>query len=100
MPSEPTDTTAAARRYALLALKLGVSVALLALVFSRIDAARLWATARQASPAWLVGALLLYSINVLASTWRWHVLLEAQRIDVPRRGQRAGPDRAGPDRDR
>jgi uncharacterized membrane protein YbhN (UPF0104 family) len=84
MPAEPSDTSAL-RRYALLALKLGVSIALLALVFSRIDTGRLWATARQASPAWLLGALLLYSINVLASTWRWHVLLEAQRIEVPRR---------------
>jgi glycosyltransferase 2 family protein len=84
MPAVSSDTSAL-RRYSLLALKLGVSIALLALVFSRIDTGRLWATARQASPAWLLVALMLYSMNMLASTWRWHVLLEAQRIEVPRR---------------
>ena len=53
--------------------------------FRASTSARLWATARQASPPWLLGALLLYVVNVLASTWRWHLLLDAQRVDVPRR---------------
>ncbi len=67
----------------LTALKIVVSVALLALLFSRIDVGRLWATARRASLLWLSGAMLLYLVNVVASTWRWHVLLEAQHLRVP-----------------
>jgi uncharacterized membrane protein YbhN (UPF0104 family) len=72
----------AARRYALLAAKLAVSVVLLALLFSRIDAGSLWANARRASLAWLIAALGIYFINVLASVWRWHLLLDAQRIEI------------------
>ena len=44
-PAEPH----AARRHVLLAVKIAVSLALLTILFSRIDASRLWATARQAS---------------------------------------------------
>jgi uncharacterized membrane protein YbhN (UPF0104 family) len=76
-------TPGAARRYALLAAKLAVSVALLALLFSRIDAASLWASARRASLSWLVAALGIYFINVLASVWRWRTLLDAQDVDLP-----------------
>jgi uncharacterized membrane protein YbhN (UPF0104 family) len=76
-------TPGAAHRYALLAAKLAVSVALLALLFSRIDAASLWASARRASLAWLVAALGIYFINVLASVWRWRTLLDAQDVDLP-----------------
>jgi uncharacterized membrane protein YbhN (UPF0104 family) len=75
-------TPGAARRYALLAAKLAVSVALLALLFSRIDAASLWASARRASLAWLIAALGIYFINVLASVWRWRTLLGAQDVDL------------------
>jgi uncharacterized membrane protein YbhN (UPF0104 family) len=71
------------RRHVLLALKIAVSVALLALLFSRIEVSRLWATARQASPLWLGIALGLFLISTIASTWRWRVLLDAQEIDVP-----------------
>ncbi len=44
-PAEPH----AARRYVLLAIKIAVSIILLTFLFSRIDAGRLWQTARQAS---------------------------------------------------
>jgi uncharacterized membrane protein YbhN (UPF0104 family) len=70
------------RRYALLALKIGVSAALLFLLFSKIDVRALWTTARQASLAWLALALLIYGLNVMASTWRWHLLLHAQHVEV------------------
>ena len=68
------------RRYLLTAAKLAVSVALLALLFSRIDTARLWSSARHASLPWLAAALGVYSMNVLASTWRWRLLLDAQDV--------------------
>jgi uncharacterized membrane protein YbhN (UPF0104 family) len=73
------------RRYAVLAAKLAVSIVLLTILFSRIDAGRLWSSARQASIAWILTALAVYLLNVLASVWRWHLLLEAQQIQMPRR---------------
>jgi uncharacterized membrane protein YbhN (UPF0104 family) len=66
-------------------VRLTVSVALLVFLFSRVDAAAVWASARGASVPWLLVALSLYGANVLASVWRWHVLLEAQRVHVSRR---------------
>ncbi len=83
--SEQTSHTSSARRYGLMAVKLAVSVALLTLLFSRIDVARLWTSARRASMLWLLIALLVYSLNVLASTWRWQLLLDAQGVRVRRR---------------
>jgi uncharacterized membrane protein YbhN (UPF0104 family) len=71
-----------ARRYVLMAVKLVVSVALLALLFSRIDVARLWTSVRRASVPWMLVALSVYLLNVLAATWRWHLLLAAQDVQV------------------
>ena len=74
-----------ARHSVFVAIKLAVSVGLLTLLFRTIDLGRLWATAKQASPAWLAAAALLYLVNVLASVWRWRLLLHAQDVDVPSR---------------
>jgi uncharacterized membrane protein YbhN (UPF0104 family) len=73
------------RQYALIAAKCVVSVALLALLFSRIDVAQLWRSVRRASVPWLLVALAVYFVNVVASTWRWHLLLDAQDVHVRRR---------------
>jgi glycosyltransferase 2 family protein len=82
MPEEsPSPSTA--RRVVLMALKLAVSVALLAWLFSRVDMAALWATARRASPAWLAIAFAIYAFNILLSVWRWRLLVDAQELDVP-----------------
>jgi uncharacterized membrane protein YbhN (UPF0104 family) len=69
----------------LVAIKLAVSTGLLVLLFRRIDVGRLWASARQASLAWLAVALVVYLVNVLVSVWRWRVLLHAQEVHVPAR---------------
>ena len=61
-------------------LKVAISTALIALLFSRIDAARLWHTARNASPVWLTAAVLIYFGMILASAWRWGLLLKAQHV--------------------
>lgn len=82
-PEQPTRSSA--RHNLFVAIKLAVSIGLLTLLFRRIDFARLWASARQASPAWLGVALAVYLINVLASVWRWRVLLHTQDVDVPSR---------------
>jgi glycosyltransferase 2 family protein len=65
-----------------MAVKLAVSVALLAWLFSRVDMAALWATARRASPLWMTIAFAIYAFNVLLSIWRWWLLVEAQELDV------------------
>jgi uncharacterized membrane protein YbhN (UPF0104 family) len=82
MDEEPT-TTSAVRSRVVLAIKVSVSLILLSVLFSRIDVSRLWAVARHASIPWLAAALLLFFVNVLAATWRWHLLLSAQNVDVP-----------------
>ena len=84
MPEEQSQPSCA-RRHALLAIKVAVSVVLLAILFSKIDAGRLWATAKRASLVWLGAALSVYLVNVLASIWRWRLLLGAQEVDVPAR---------------
>jgi uncharacterized membrane protein YbhN (UPF0104 family) len=82
-PAQPQ--TPVSRRYIVTAVKLTVSVALLAFLLSRIDTGRLWANARQASVPWLAIALAVYLSTVLCSVWRWWLLLEAQDINVPPR---------------
>ena len=65
--------------------RIVVSAVLLAFLFSRIDARELWSGARQASIPWLLVALVVYFVHVVASTWRWRVLLDAQGVHVPSR---------------
>jgi len=77
-PTQPS----LARRLVTLGLKLAVSGVLLGLLFSRIDVSKLWTNARQASPAWLSLGLAFYVVTILATVWRWWLLLEAQEIDM------------------
>ena len=69
-----------ARRLVAPIVKAAVSIALLWVLFSRVDVARLWAVARTASAPWLLGALGLYLLMVLTSAWRWGLLLRAQHL--------------------
>jgi uncharacterized membrane protein YbhN (UPF0104 family) len=82
MPSEkpPTSLT---RRLVTIGVKLAVSVALLVLLFSRVDVAKLWASARHASIAWMAIALVAYAASILVMVWRWWLLLEAQDVSMP-----------------
>jgi len=63
--------------------KAVVSVALLGVLFSRVEVARLWTVARSASLPWLAAALLLYYVMIAVSVWRWSLLLRAQGLDLP-----------------
>jgi uncharacterized protein (TIRG00374 family) len=78
-PARPSRT----RAILLPLIKAVVSIGLLALLFSRVDMPRLLGAARQASAPWLAGALALYGLMVLASAWRWGILLTAQDIRLP-----------------
>jgi len=82
MSADPAPPSIA-RRVMVMAIKLAVSVALLAWLFSRVDMAALWATARRASPLWMTIAFTIYAANVLLSVWRWWLLVEAQELEVP-----------------
>ena len=78
--SDAASPPSRARTLAISAIKIAVSAGLLALLFTRVDVARLWSVARQASAAWLGAALLLYFAMILASAARWGVLLRAQHV--------------------
>lgn len=71
------------RGVVLVFLKLALSIGLLGVLFSRVDPERLWGVARTASVTWLGAALGLYLLMILASAWRWGLLLEAQHIRLP-----------------
>ena len=64
-------------------IKIVVSASLLYVLLTRVDLARLWATARTASPVWLAAALGSYFVMILISSWRWDLLLRAQHVQRP-----------------
>ena len=65
------------------AVKATVSIALLWILFSRIDLDRFLAAGRHARPVWVAVALGLYLLAVLVSSWRWHRLLLLQDVKLP-----------------
>lgn len=69
----------------MVALRIVVSVGLLALLLSRVDRQALWDSVREASLPWLAIALGIYFIHVVTGAWRWHLLLGAQNVHVRRR---------------
>jgi uncharacterized protein (TIRG00374 family) len=77
-PNEPRS-----RRLLVPLVKLLVSGGLIAILLSRIDGETLWRTARTAAPSWLAAAIAIYLVMILASAWRWDVLLRAQHIRLP-----------------
>ncbi len=66
----------------MLALKISVSLALLYVLFSRVDVGQLWATARLASVPWLLVAMAVYGLSTLVAVWRWNLLLKAQHLEI------------------
>ena len=83
MRRSETSATQSPRRRGLQAAKAIVSIVLVGVLCSRIDSARLWSMVRDASPEWLAAALGAYALMVLASAWRWGLLLRAQAIHLP-----------------
>jgi uncharacterized membrane protein YbhN (UPF0104 family) len=77
-----SGTGAPARSRLVLLAKIVVSVALLWLLVARSDVPQLWAYVRSASIPWLGAALAIYFLMVLASAWRWGLLLDAQGVHL------------------
>jgi glycosyltransferase 2 family protein len=83
--SESQPAASNGKRFLMTTAKIVVSLALLAYLFTHVDAARIWTSVRHASVPWLFAGLFVYTLNVAASTWRWHLLLSAQDVQMPRR---------------
>ena len=71
------------RRTVLLVAKTGVSLALLAYLLSTADRPALVERIRRGDGMLLAGAVVLYALMLLVSTWRWRLLLTAQGHDAP-----------------
>lgn len=71
-----------ARDVVLWTLKIGVSAGLLYVLFRRVDLGELWDRMRDAAPGWVALAVAVYFVTILVATWRWKVLLDAQRVHL------------------
>ncbi|MDQ3699479.1 MAG: flippase-like domain-containing protein [Chloroflexota bacterium] len=60
-----------------------VSLALLALLFSRFGAGEVWQTLREADLRWLAFGGLVALLAMAVSAWKWQLLLSAQGLLVP-----------------
>jgi uncharacterized protein (TIRG00374 family) len=74
------------KKSALLATKLGVSLALLAYLLRTTDLAALHQRVRTGDTLLLVAAITLYSTTIVLAIWRWRLLLQAQGYPAPLRG--------------
>jgi uncharacterized protein (TIRG00374 family) len=79
----PAAPSSPLRRTLTIAVKVVVSVGLLAFLATRMDLAKLRIDVAHASIGWLAVGLGLYFLILLISTWRWQLLLRAQHIDQP-----------------
>ena len=71
------------RRGVSVAVKVGVSLALLAYLLSTTDLAALTRRVRSGDPLLFAGALALYTLTMALATWRWRLLLRAQGYQAP-----------------
>jgi len=67
------------------ALKIVVSLALVAYLFTRVDLSKVGEVLARARPGYLLLALLLYFAAIALNAVRWQVVLRAQQISVPLR---------------
>lgn len=68
------------KRASSFALKLSISVGLLAMLFRRTDMSAVLARLRQVEPAWVGLALLVHTALLIVSGWRWRRLLVTQDV--------------------
>jgi uncharacterized protein (TIRG00374 family) len=70
------------KKSVLLAIKIGVSLALLAYLFVSTDLQALSIRVRYGDTVFLALAVLLYMFILLISVWRWRLLLQAQGFPI------------------
>lgn len=80
-----TRETSRGRRVLGAALKLVLSVALMAFVLRDTSLDALWRTFRRVDPPWVLAALAAYGLMMAISVWRWSLLLRAQHVNAPAR---------------
>ena len=68
------------KRASSFALKLSISVGLLAMLFRQTDMSAVLARLRQVEPAWVGLALLVHTALLIVSGWRWRRLLVTQDV--------------------
>lgn len=73
------------KRSVLVGVKLAVSAALLAYLFSITDTSALEQRVRSADLVLLAAAVLCYVAMLAIATWRWRLLLETLGVDAPLR---------------
>lgn len=67
---------------ALVALKIVVSAALLAVLFSRADTGTMLEQFKRMNLRWTAAALATYGAMLVVSAWRWQLLLKIQQVSV------------------
>jgi uncharacterized protein (TIRG00374 family) len=65
------------------ALKVAISLALIAYLFTRVNLAEVGETLASAKLGYIALALILYLVAIALNSIRWHVLLRAQGTPVP-----------------
>jgi len=71
------------RQAAFLVAKMLFAVAVLGFLLHKVDAARVWNSARGANRACVGAGILLCLATVFISGWRWHRLLAVLQIKIP-----------------
>jgi uncharacterized protein (TIRG00374 family) len=64
-------------------LKIVVSLGLIAIILHRVDLAKVAAQLTSANPWFIVAALALYELAIVANGVKWQILLRAQGVRVP-----------------
>ena len=63
-------------------LRIAVSVILLAIIFLTIDLQDFWRVIQNANLWWLLGAVVMMLLGVVARAWRWKILLDSINVVV------------------
>lgn len=86
-PTEPPPAPSRPlwQRLLLMAVKLGLSLGLMAFVLRNTSLDALWQTFRRVQPLWIAAAMSMHGFMVAVSVWRWRLLLDAQHVHVPAR---------------
>jgi uncharacterized protein (TIRG00374 family) len=71
------------KKTAITALKIAVSLGILALIFSKVDMAKLWEEVRTANISYFVAAIVVYFIVQALSAYRWYLLLRPLGVETP-----------------